>query len=95
MSKSAKRSGEKSDTSMRVCPSMINSDNNSNIYAHLYQIRGGGPNGPSHVVTQTANSLDDLLGASPNPGFDEFLEEVSGIRTVVSTGVYQQIMAWE
>ena len=71
------------------------SANNGNIYAHLYQIRGGGPNGPSHVVTQTANSLDDLLGASPNPGFDEFLEEVSGIRTVVSTGVYQQIMAWE
>ncbi|SVA05827.1 uncharacterized protein METZ01_LOCUS58681 [marine metagenome] len=30
-----------------------------------------------------------------NPGFDEFLEEVSGIRTVLGTGVYQQIMAWE
>ena len=74
---------------------LMGSGDNSNIYAHLFQIRGGGPNGPSHVVTQTANSLDDLLGASPNPGFDEFLEEVSGIRTVLGTGVYQQIMAWE
>jgi len=74
---------------------LMSSGNNSNIYAHLYQIRGGGPNGPSHVVTQTANSLDDLLGAAPNPGFEEFLEEVSGIRTVLGTGVYQQIMAWE
>ena len=74
---------------------LMGSGNNSNIYAHLYQIRGGGPNGPSHVVTQTANSLDDLLGAAPNPGFDEFLEEVSGIRTVLGTGVYQQVMAWE
>ena len=52
----------------------MSSGNNGNIYAHLYQIRGGGPNGPSHIVTQPANSLDDLLGASPNPGFDEFLE---------------------
>ena len=74
---------------------LMSSGNNSKIYAHLYQIRGGGPNGPSHVVTQTANSLDDLLGAAPNPGFEEFLEEVSGIRTVLGTGVYQQIMAWE
>ena len=74
---------------------LMSSGNNSNIYAHLYQIRGGGPNGPSHVVTQTANSLDDLLGAAPNPGFEEFLEEVSGIRNVLGTGVYQQIMAWE
>ena len=71
------------------------SSGNNNIYAHLYQIRGGGPNGPSHVLTQTANSLDDLLGVEPNPGFEEFLQEVSGIRTVLGTGVYQQIMAWE
>jgi len=73
----------------------LSNSNNGNIYAHLYQIIGGGPNGPSHVVTQTANSLEDLLGAAPNPGFEEFLEEVSEIRTVLGTGVYQQIMAWE
>ena len=73
---------------------LSNSDN-GNIYAHLYQIRGGGPNGPTHVVTQTANSLEDLLGSPPNSGFDEFLEEVSEIRNVLGTGVYQQIMTWE
>lgn len=73
----------------------LSNSNNGNIYAHLFQIRGGGPNGPTHVVTQTANSLEDLLGSPPNSGFDEFLEEVSEIRTVLGTGIYQQIMSWE
>ena len=82
-------------TAYAVAFRKLMNSSNGNIYGHLYQIRGGGPNGPSHVVTQTANSLDDLLGSPPNPAFDEFLEEVSEIRTVLGTGVYQQIMAWE
>ena len=82
-------------TAYAVAFRKLMNSSNGNMYGHLYQIRGGGPNGPSHVVTQTANSLDDLLGSPRNPAFDEFLEEVSEIRTVLGTGVYQQIMAWE
>ena len=66
------------------------------VASGLSEILADGTSTVTHVIAQRANDLPSLLGRTNSQlvGWDDFVEAVSSIRTVVSRDILGQVKTW-
>jgi hypothetical protein len=66
------------------------------VASGLSEILADGTSTVTHVIAQRANDLPSLLGRTNSQlvGWDDFVEAVSSIRTVVSRDMLGQVKTW-
>jgi hypothetical protein len=75
---------------------LTNKNDDLDVASGLSEILADGTSTVTHVIAQRANDLPSLLGRTNSQlvGWDDFVEAVSSIRTVVSRDMLGQVKTW-
>ena len=75
---------------------LTNKNDDLDVASGLSEILADGASNVTHVIAQRANDLPYLLGRTNSQlvGWDDFVESVSSIRTVVSRDMLGQVKTW-
>ncbi|MDG1952277.1 MAG: hypothetical protein P8J52_06735 [Gammaproteobacteria bacterium] len=75
---------------------LTNKNDDLDVASGLSEILADGASNVTHVIAQRANDLPSLLGRTNSQlvGWDDFVEAVSSIRTVVSRDMLGQVKTW-